>query len=163
MPVTKTPPHHTHRELAQQPAKLPEFLAFKAHVAGISQCRENLLLALPGDVQDLWSTVTGWGFRLPQTDQVRECSVVLGGAPVGWHALRGANANGQLMRRLPALHHRRCVQGLQEELKEACRGLSAALTAAIAFLDSRQLGMVALLDRHARDMLRQAQVGGWVA
>jgi len=51
-----------------------------------------------------------------------------------------------------------CVQALLEDLKEACRGCSAALTAAVAFLDSRQLGMVALLDRQAKDVLRQVQV-----
>lgn len=50
------------------------------------------------------------------------------------------------------------VQGLLEDLREACRGCSTGLTAAVAFLDSRHLGMVALLDRQARDLLRQVQV-----
>jgi hypothetical protein len=50
------------------------------------------------------------------------------------------------------------VQALLEDLREACRGCSTALTAAVAFLDSRHLGMVALLDRQAKDLLRQVQV-----
>lgn len=51
------------------------------------------------------------------------------------------------------------LQGLLDDLQEACRGCSTALTAAVAFLDSRQLGMVALLDRQAKELLRQVQVG----
>lgn len=50
------------------------------------------------------------------------------------------------------------LQGLLDDLKEACRGCSSALTAAMAFLDSRQLGMVALLDRQAKELLKQVQV-----
>jgi hypothetical protein len=49
-------------------------------------------------------------------------------------------------------------QGLLDDLKEACKGCSTALTAAVAFLDSRQLGMVALLDRQAKELLKQVQV-----
>lgn len=49
-------------------------------------------------------------------------------------------------------------QGLLEDLREACRGCSAAFTAAVAFLDSRQLGMVSLLDRQAKELLLQVQV-----
>lgn len=43
-----------------------------------------------------------------------------------------------------------------------CRGCSAALTAAVAFLDSRQLGMVSLLDRQAKELLLQVQVSAQV-
>jgi hypothetical protein len=50
------------------------------------------------------------------------------------------------------------LQGLLEDLREAVRGCSAALTAAVAFLDSRQLGMVSLLDRQAKELLLQVQV-----
>lgn len=58
------------RGLSQQPTKLPDYLAFRAHVNSIHQSREDLLVALPGQVQDMYATVTGWGFRLPHTDQV---------------------------------------------------------------------------------------------
>lgn len=53
-------------------------------------------------------------------------------------------------------------QGLLEDLREASRGCSAALTAAVAFLDSRQLGMVSLLDRQAKELLKQVQVSAQV-
>jgi hypothetical protein len=43
-------------------------------------------------------------------------------------------------------------------MRESCRGCSAALTAAVAFLDSRQLGMVSLLDRQAKELLKPVQV-----
>lgn len=104
------------RDLAQQPSKLPDFISFRLAVRAVRQQQEDLLVALPAQVSDLYITVTAWGFRLPHTDQA-----------------------------------------LLEDLKEACRGCSAALTAAVAFLDSRQLGMVALLDRQAKDVLRQVQ------
>lgn len=54
------------------------------------------------------------------------------------------------------------TQGLLEDLHETCRGCSAALTAAVAFLDSRQLGMVSLLDRQAKELLLQVQVSAQV-
>lgn len=50
------------------------------------------------------------------------------------------------------------TQAMLDDLKEACRSCNTALTAAVAFLDSRHMGMVALLDRQVQDLMRQAQV-----
>eukprot|EP00877_Chromochloris_zofingiensis_P008305 jgi/Chrzof1/3728/Cz13g06230.t1 len=48
-------------------------------------------------------------------------------------------------------------QVLLDDLKEASRGFSAALSAANGFIDSRRAGMMALLDRQAKDLLKQVQ------
>jgi hypothetical protein len=55
-----------------------------------------------------------------------------------------------------------CCQVLLDDLQEALRSFSRALTAAVAFLDSRQAGMLALLDRQAKELLKRVQVGGWL-
>lgn len=59
-----------HRQLAQQPSKLPDFISFRLEVRGVRQQQEDLLVALPAQVSDLYAAVTAWGFRLPHTDQV---------------------------------------------------------------------------------------------
>jgi hypothetical protein len=45
-----------------------------------------------------------------------------------------------------------------DDLQEALRCFTRALTAAAAFLDSRQAGMLALLDRQAKEGLKRVQV-----
>ncbi|WIA31508.1 hypothetical protein OEZ86_002401 [Tetradesmus obliquus] len=44
-----------------------------------------------------------------------------------------------------------------DDLQEALRCFGRALTAAMAFLDSRQAGMLALLDRQAKELLKRVQ------
>lgn len=51
-------------------------------------------------------------------------------------------------------------QVLLDDMKEAVRTFSRSLTAAMAFIDSRQMGMMALLDRQAKELLKKIQV--WV-
>jgi hypothetical protein len=46
-----------------------------------------------------------------------------------------------------------------DDLQEALRSFTRALTAAVAFLDSRQAGMLAQLDRQAKELLKRVQVG----
>jgi hypothetical protein len=58
-------------QLTQQPSKLPHFIAFRLAVRAIRQQQEDLLVALPAQVADLYASVTSWGFRLPNNDQVR--------------------------------------------------------------------------------------------
>lgn len=64
-------------ELAQQPSKLPDFITFRLHVRALKQQQEDLLVALPAQVADLYASVTAWGFRLPHNDQVKrtDCSL----------------------------------------------------------------------------------------
>jgi hypothetical protein len=56
--------------LSQQPSKLPEFITFRLHVRALRQQQEDLLVALPAQVADLYASVKAWGFRLPHNDQV---------------------------------------------------------------------------------------------
>jgi hypothetical protein len=44
------------------------------------------------------------------------------------------------------------------DLQEALRSFTRALTAAVAFLDSRQAGILAQLDRQAKELLKRVQV-----
>lgn len=56
--------------LAQQPSKLPDFIRFRLEVRALRQQQEDLLVALPAQVADLYASVKAWGFRLPHNDQV---------------------------------------------------------------------------------------------
>jgi hypothetical protein len=54
-----------------------------------------------------------------------------------------------------------CCAGAQvqlDDLQAALRSFTRALTAAVAFLDSRQAGMLAQLDRQAKELLKRVQV-----
>jgi len=50
------------------------------------------------------------------------------------------------------------LQVLLDDLKDAVRTFNRALTAAVALLDSRHAGMVALLDRQATELVKKIQV-----
>jgi hypothetical protein len=50
------------------------------------------------------------------------------------------------------------LQVQQDDLQEALRSFTRALTAAVAFLDSRQAGMLAQLDRQAKELFKRVQV-----
>lgn len=57
--------------------------------------------------------------------------------------------------------HLHCgLKVLLDDLKDAVRGFTRWLSAALGFLDSRNAGMVALLDRQAKEVARSSQVGG---
>jgi len=60
-----------HRELAQQPSKLNEFIAFKLHVKEVWQCKEEVAVLKPGQVAAMYSTAAEWSSSpLPHADQV---------------------------------------------------------------------------------------------
>jgi hypothetical protein len=61
---------------------------------------------------------------------------------------------------LPVLHLHCDLKVLLDDLKDAVRGFTRWLSAALGFLDSRNAGMVALLDRQAKELARSSQVGG---
>lgn len=57
--------------------------------------------------------------------------------------------------------HALVLQVLLDDLQEAVRGFTRSLTAAVAFVDSRHAGMLALLDRQAKEVLKKVQVNVW--
>lgn len=69
--------HGARRLLAQQPSKLPDFIRFRLEVRALRQQQEDLLVALPAQVADLYASVKAWGFRLPHNDQVGEAGAAL--------------------------------------------------------------------------------------
>jgi hypothetical protein len=64
------------RDLAAQPSKLSEFIAFRLRVKEVQHARDRVSGLRPAQVQDMYAAATSWGGRLPHTDQVR--SRVLG-------------------------------------------------------------------------------------
>jgi hypothetical protein len=58
------------RDLAAQPSKLNEFIAFRLRVREVQAARDRVSGLRPAQVQDLYATATSWGGRLPHMDQV---------------------------------------------------------------------------------------------
>ncbi|KAF6250704.1 hypothetical protein COO60DRAFT_1629458 [Scenedesmus sp. NREL 46B-D3] len=147
------------KELAAQPSKLAKFIAFRLRVQGVQHARERVAGLRPAQAQGLLATASSWGGRLPHTDQRCFVPAHQGQLRDLRHALAGrcaAVSPHAALLALPADALCRCMMQL-DDLREALRGFTRALTAAVAFLDSRQAGMVALLDRQAKDLLRRVQ------